>query len=288
MDEISRRRHRALDRVIQGRVDLISLFEHEIQAGHVSESLQSCADEDSAEAALARMTERDFDVLGIRHDKPSTPDGRIYGFVHRARLDAGRCEKFAQVFHPFDLIAATTPLIDVLDSLRDRERVFVMQHRIVTGIITRADLQKPPIRLLLFGLVTVFETSMLRAIRSRYPNGSWRAQLTDGRVLAAENLLHQRQLRNEAIDLADCLQFCDKREILVKDVKVREALGFATKGSATATLKSVEALRDRLAHAQDLVAGSSWSELIDTVQELDELIACLTQVDGAASRAHSA
>jgi hypothetical protein len=70
-----------------------------------------------------------------------------------------------------------------------------------------------PVRLWLFGRVTLIEMHLLRLIREHYPAEGWRQQLSPARLEAAGRLLRQRQARHEAVDLADCLEFCDKRDL---------------------------------------------------------------------------
>lgn len=268
-DGAFRRLERDVRRVVRGQPDLLSLFEHEIQALHISEGLHSCRDQDPAGEALARMGAKGFDVLGIRTEVNGRSE--IYGYVHRADLGEGICGRYARPFQPSELIADTTPLIDTLEALREQERVFTLGSS-VYGIVTRADLQKAPVRLLLFGLMTSLETAMLTEIRRLYPGSSWKDHLSRGRLIAAEALLQQRRQRNEEIDLPECLQFCDKRAILLSQEALPTQLGFGSKRRAEDTLKAVEGLRDRLAHAQDLVIGSDWPTVIALAGAMEHMI----------------
>ena len=88
----------------------------------------------------------------------------------------------------------------------------------------------------------------------------------------AEQLLQERRHRNEAIDLADCLQFTDKRTIVLKSNSLRHALGFPSKGKGEELLKTLEHLRDELAHAQDIITGR-WPQLVEFAQRAEELLA---------------
>lgn len=273
IDAISRRLRRRIDRVVRGRTDLLALFEHEIRAEHISESLHSCNDTDPAPEAFARMESKGFDVLGIRRES----EGRsvMYGYVRRQDLSGGLCEQYVRPFTAAELIADATPLVDAMGVLKDQERVFTI-GRTVHGILTRADLQKAPVRLLLFGLVSALETAMLEEIRREYPETAWSQHVSRGRLAAAITLLEQRRQRNEEIDLADCLQLCDKRSILIRSKEHRERLGFPSKRAAEETLVAIERLRDRLAHSQDLVAGSDWPTVLSLVERMEELVARMT------------
>lgn len=265
-DASSRRFRREIDRAVH---DLLTLFEHEVRAEHIAEHLHTCEDGDSAEDAARRMDGNGFDVLGIRTESEGRPE--TYGYVRHDDLGPGLCKEYARPFRSSDLIADGTPLIDALTVLRDQDRVFTIGSS-VHGIITRADLQKAPVRLLLFGLVTTLEAAMAQVIRREYVGGSWEGYLTPGRIVAAERMLDQRRKRNEEIDLVDCLQLCDKRDILVRSENQRKHLGLNSKRAGEAVFDTIERLRDRLAHSQDLVAGSSWREVLGLVNQVEDLI----------------
>lgn len=126
----------------------------------------------------------------------------------------------------------------------------------VGGIVTKGDLQKIPVRMWLFGLISLIEMQLLRIIRDYYPDDSWKQKplISPDRLNKAEDQLKDRRRRNEAIDLADCLQFCDKRDIVLKSDDLCRLIG----SDSTATyelLKSLENLRNELVHSQDIIAG---------------------------------
>ncbi len=50
--------------------------------------------------------------------------------------------------------------------------------------------------------------------------------ISPDRLEKAREMLAERQRRNEAFDLTDCLQFGDKTTIVLKNKRLRVALGF--------------------------------------------------------------
>ncbi len=253
--------------------DLRDLFEHSINVKHIAEKLQSCQDGDDAIEVKRWMDELDFDVLGVEDE------GVINGYIERTSLETGQCSKYQRTFHPSELIAESTPLIDLFPILHDALRVFVLDRNRVNAIVTCGDLQKAPVRMLLFGLVTLLEMHLLRLIRIYYPNDSWQEFLNDGRLERAKKLLSERHDRNEAIDLADCLQFCDKRDLILRSSDIRKRVGLESEKSGRLLLESAENLRDKLAHAQDIVTGSSWPEIIDLAKEIEVLLEQCEQIE---------
>ena len=104
----------------------------------------------------------------------------------------------------------------VLELLARFPQVFVVVMGEVSGIITKGDLQKAPVRLWLFGVLSLLEMQFLRLIRTAYPQDTWKGFVSENRLGKAGQLLQERKRRNEAIDLADCLQFADKRTIVLR------------------------------------------------------------------------
>ena len=57
-----------------------------------------------------------------------------------------------------------------------------------------------------------------------------------------------------------------------------QKLALKSKSSGEKFLKNAEKLRNKLAHAQDLVGGSSWSELISLAERLEKLLILCEQI----------
>jgi predicted transcriptional regulator len=252
--------------------DLRSLFENNITIEYVAEPLKAVSAESEVTEVLHWMRAKDFDVVGVEIGDTIT------GYVERSSLmqvKSGKCSDYQRVFHHTELIAISTPLIKLLPILQQTPRLFVLDCNQVSGIITCGDLQKAPARMLLFGLVTLLEMNLLRLVRLYYPQDSWQKILKPERLQVAQRLWRESQERNEATDLLDYLQFCDKRELVLNQPELLQQLELKSKRSGERFLKSAEQLRNRLAHAQNLVGGSSWIELISLAGAMEKfLIRC--------------
>jgi hypothetical protein len=212
------------------------------------------------------MKQHEYDVVGVRRD------GLVIGYVERAPHAAGDAlSKLVIPFSPINLVDDTTPLLDALSLMRQSPRLFVRVLGQVGGIVTHGDLQKAPVRMWLFGLISLVEMQLLRLIREAYPDDSWTQFITPKRLGIAEKVMADRQQRNTAIDLADCLQLSDKREIILGSDVLREVVGFADKKQGETLLKELEQLRNNLAHAQDIVTGY-WPEIVDLADQAEALL----------------
>lgn len=106
-----------------------------------------------------------------------------------------------------------------------------------------------------------------------YGSDGWQQELKDERLLAANELQTERRRRNEEIALLDCLQFCDKRDLVVAKTDLRTKLGLGSKSKSASLLRKAEDLRNRLAHSQqDLVQGVSWPALVELSESLEAVV----------------
>lgn len=249
-------------------LELRKLFEDGITVLSIYEPIQACSIGDHANDIKEKMRQLDFDVIGIK----STEDGPVEGYIRASDLQEGLCGDFKLDFLVADLISDSTPLIDLLTVLRDKERIFILAGNTVHGIITRADLQKPPIRILIFGLITLLDMHLSRLVRKFYPGESWRDKLSQGRIEKAEQMMKAREDRNEKLDIIDCLQFCDKRTLILAKKEILNIFGFSSEDEGKDTLKLIESLRDKLAHSQDIVTGSIWKDISTIVERMEQLI----------------
>lgn len=249
--------------------ELRSVLGAGITAYAILESLESCSSDDDALEAAKFLKDHGFDVAGVKRPE----DGRMIGYVEQRSLTHGTVADCMKPLTVDCLIADTTPLPEALSYLKSRAFAFVLVGTNVEGIVTRADLNKPPVRVYLFGLISLLEMHMGHWIRMKYAAESWKAHLSEGRLNAAIQRQEERRKRNQDIDLVECLQFCDKRDLILEIDEVREGLGLGGKKAGAKFLKRAEALRDLLAHSQqDLVEGSSWEELIDLVEGLEVVL----------------
>ncbi len=219
-----------------------------------------------AERAVSFMLEREFDLVGVR------TEGLVDGYAVREDLARGGTVGDHLVrFGPDDCVPDTASLVDAIQSLGVNRRCFVSQFDVVSAIVTLQDLEKPPVRMFLFGMVTIAEMLFVREIRGRFPDGGWTGLISAGRLEKAEVLLAERRRRGHDADLLGCLQFSDKGQILLRDPAAREVLGFPSRKEGLRALRELETLRNHLAHTQGIIADS-WERIVKFSGNLDTLL----------------
>ena len=100
----------------------------------------------------------------------------------------------------------------------------------VRGIVTRSDLNKPPVRIYLFGLISLLEMHMQYWIIKTYGTESWELTLKEKRLTDAKKLQEDRHHRDDAIKLIDCLEFCDKAYLLIEKPDLLKKLNSNQRG----------------------------------------------------------
>lgn len=274
-------RSHATGRIRRGTrvAELRRLFDERVTVSAICEPLDCCLADDPANEIAERMRELKFDEIGLKPDE----NAAVTGYVRMVDLCTGPCAAYRRDFLQTDLIADSTSMVEVLLSLRDDARKYVLFGRQVGAIVTRADLQKPPVRMLVFGLITLLEIHLSFLVRHIYQDDAWQQALSKTRLAAARRLMKERAARGEELGLLDCLQFCDKRELVVREKRGLEVLDLPSRSAGRRLLKAIEALRDKVAHAQDLVSGTTWESVIETVAQTEALVARSEQlVDVAA------
>jgi len=240
----------------------------------ICEPLVSFDASTAAADALSLISAQDFDVVGVRRN------GLVVGFVERRDLGRGSCGEHLLPFGDASVIFDTAPLADVVLGLNRSPRLFVRALGAVSGIVTMSDLEKPPVRMWLFGMITLVEMRMGRLVERMCEGESWRQFLSEGRLQKAAALLEERRRRSQNLRLVDCLQFSDKVQIIARNEAIRSLTRFASRRQVEETCKALENLRNNLAHSQDILA-SDWKAIVMLSAELDGVVSGTRQVQDA-------
>ena len=204
-------------------------------------------------------------------DVSKTSDGLVFGYVLSADLGEGKLEKCLRQFRKGQVLDGDASLSEVIHVLTLHNHCFVSLLGSVAGIITRSDIQKPIVRMWLFGIISLIEMNFVEKIRVKWPAESWINLITKARLKKAEELLEERRRRKQHCDLLDCLQFSDKARIIIEDPEQLEELGFKSKKIAKRLSKELESLRNNLAHSQDIVTHD-WPQIARLAKRFEKII----------------
>ncbi len=160
----------------------------------------------------------------------------------------GKIEGNLQRLSEANLISGQEPLTRFIPLMEETSYRLVLQGGTITGIVTRSDLLKLPVRLYVFSLVTHLELLMSDIIRVRYPGNQDTPEWLEFIKLERQTQVKKKQQElasgNRELSLLECTDFCDKRDI------VRRICSFPEKFKRD--LDSIEKnLRNSIAHAGD-------------------------------------
>lgn len=239
----------------------------QISVRYISEfNLETAKDDEGGIEVKSRMFERDYDVM------PVTSNNRIVGYVFQSDLNEGTCSEQMKNIMPNDILAESTPVLDILILFIDRDWLFVLEGNEIKGIVTKGDLRKAPVRMFLFALVNLIEMHLTRLIKGFCKEDELMQLITEKRLDDARGLFKERKKRNEALNIFDCLQLCDKRVISLKKDDIYNQIKLESKKETRRCLEEIEKLRDRLTHGHDIISGTSWKDVIDLTVKMEKMI----------------
>ncbi|WP_066304095.1 hypothetical protein [Bacillus sp. FJAT-29814] len=251
---------------MSGYEKLRHIYENNLTVELLAENLTTCNVDDQARDVKNTMSQKDYDIFGVR-DKD-----RVIGFVKRDDLNSDqKIENFVRKFSADDLISDSTSLIDLLDIFQDKEFIFILERNSVSKIVTVADLQKQPIRMLAFSLISLLEMYLLSLIKGYYSNESWIPLLSESRLDMAKKLMEARMENNEALTLLDNTQLGDKGTIVQKTQELVDKLGFESKSQCRDFFKKIEKLRNNTAHSQQKIYHDN-NEFIALILQIERVI----------------
>lgn len=253
-----------MKRLVSNAVALRRFLETGITIDSICEDMYCVESADVGRGLWADLQDRGYDRCGVRRD------GRVIEYVERAMSDMDALTTLPIQIDA--LVAETTPLWDALPRLAEAGWLIVLTRSGPTSIVTVADLAKQPARLMMFGVVSLLEMTMLAIIRREYKADEWRSLLNGDRIRKAEDVLGGRRRTGQEIDLADCLQWCDKARICVRTERVMRHWEFSSKCKGDRLFKDLQVLRDHLAHAQHPAPHGNWQEVAEWLYEADRLI----------------
>ena len=231
----------------------------------IAEPLAAFDSTASAATVRAAMEASGYVAAGVREN------GIVVGYLEQAELGNGSCIDFVKPFEDACVVLDTTGFAEAILALTSTPRLFVSVLGDVGGIVTRTDLQKPPVRMWLFGMVTLIEIRFTQMIERNWSADTWKQFLSEGRVRKAEELHAERTRRNQQIRLLDCLQLSDKGQIIARHEALRKTTLFESRRQMDQAVKDLERLRNNLAHSQDIV-NSDWEMILALSQNLDQVL----------------
>ena len=244
------------------------IFIDNVTAKTIYEPLLCCPANSRAEHAKEALKIREFDTAGVKE----TEGGEIIGYVVTNELVEGEVKEYLKKIEHSHLISDSAPIADIFAVFTKRDFSFVLYGKQIIGIITKADINKPPVRIYLFGIISLFEMHLNSWINHFYPSVSWESEVSEKRIKDAHDTYEQRKGNNQDLSLLECLQLCDKRDLLAKSKEFRNEFNFS-RAKFDSFVKQVEKIRNELAHSQNsIISNIEWPVFVATVSCLETFL----------------
>lgn len=253
---------------------LKKLFVESLTVREIYEPLLCCQLNSSARVAKEALTAREFDVAGVKESE----EGDVIGFIITNDLNAGELKDYLIQINPNLLISDSTPISELFYILLDKEFTFVLSGNQIAGIITKADINKPSVRIYLFGLTSLFEMHLNLWVNTSYPENTWIEKVSRKRMEKAKRNFEQRKGNNQDLSLLDCLQLCDKRNLLEDSDRFLKSFGFA-KESYHLFVEDIEILRNELAHSQEsIISNLEWARMVEIIGGVEKFLSASDEI----------
>ena len=121
-------------------------------------------------------------------------------------------------------------------------------------------------------MISLFEMHLNSWVNHYYKEDSWVEIVPKQRMQDAAKLYKLRKRENQELSRLECLQLCDKRDLLAKSEQFRKEFDFSRE-SFDSFVKGVEKLRNELAHSQySVIADIGWSNLIEIISRTETFL----------------
>jgi predicted transcriptional regulator len=247
--------------------ELQNVFVDKITTKFIYEPLACCRITNNLSEVKQILELNGFDVLGVVDS-----DEKKIGYIVFAELEESVISEYVKPFEAQILISDSTPICDLIDILLENEFVFILEKNSIEGIITRADINKPIVRIYLFGLITLFELHLSYWINKYYHESEWMSLLKTKRIDTAIELFEKRKGSNSQLTLLECIQICDKKSILKETDTFLELFSYS-KRRFESLMNDSETIRNELAHSQNSIIDTlSWSDFVSTISAIREFL----------------
>jgi len=243
------------------------IFENFLNISVLSENINTCSINENVDLVANMMNDKDFDIYGVADE-----NGVIIGYIENNSLSTGTVKDHYVEFSTDELLSDSTSLIKLIEVFKEnnKKRMFILEHNKITRIVTVADLHKQPMRMLIFSYISLLEMQITSKIKEMYPENKWKKYLSKDRLETAQTLYNERYKKNEALELIDSTQLCDKGTILRKSDELFSELQFVSKKEFKGFFKKLENLRNHTAHSQESLYEDS-NELIDLILKVKDM-----------------
>ena len=194
----------------------------------------------------------------------------------------GRADKFCTKITPDQIVSGKLPLLDLIPLFQEHFFFFVLTGNDLTHVVSFLDLNKLPVKLSLFALLTGLEAELIRLLsRSKVEIERHLARLPEHRLRSAREWCRSRygdkHITPERVLRATSL--ADKVTLLLSESNLASALPFESRSKAEVFFDQLRELRNRIAHSDSMLLEEStpttFNQLLSRLRRLTDVVSNL-------------
>ena len=147
-----------------------------------------------------------------------------YGYLIKENLENNNATPERRSIDPEQKITPDLPLEDVMRKFEEHEYLFVFSGDKLEGLITYADLNKAPVRVVFYIWISRFEVTLRKILEKRYESDTdWLKKLSEKNQREIGGIYISEKAKGVETSLLDCTMLTHLKEIIEKDEELRDA-----------------------------------------------------------------
>jgi hypothetical protein len=176
------------------------------------------------------------------------------------------------------MLDSTARLREMLETVAAHNAVLVSDHGKLAGILTLSDLNKHPLRSLLYASLANLETELAESIRRICPDPwDWILELSEENQVHVIGYWEVTKRKNIDIGALAACTLTQLIRIVSTLERVRLEFGFKSRAAAEATCSSLPTLRNKVMHPVRPLIGKS-DEIADLVSSINKVELLMSMV----------
>jgi hypothetical protein len=171
-----------------------------------------------------------------------------------------------------NLISWGSSVSSCLRLFHGNEFFFVNRENAIVGFVNHADLDKVPVRLLFYVLLSKLEAALVNVITSVYKNDSWSDLLSHERMDKIRQIFDAKKKQGFEIDLVSCLNLSDMLTIVQTSTTLLKTLDFQSRSECEKICGGLDLLRNAIMHTiSPTLLADGTEKLLERLEKLLEL-----------------
>lgn len=151
-------------------------------------------------------------------------------------------------------IKMCTKIPEIIEKIKDFYYVFVYDEKnMFTGLITYADLNKPPLYSYLYIVISYFEALLRNVIENSYKEDEWLEPLSGPNQKEINDRFKDDKSKGIEISLLECTTLCHITKILGKEKKITNLSCYSGKKNYKSKIKKILDYRNSVMHSKTLI-----------------------------------